>query len=266
MNEEPPPRVASVASPRVARYSRVSTKEQSTELQNQDLDSYATRQGWAIPPDLEFTDDGISGVRDNRPALDRLRQAIREGKVDTVLATKLDRLGRSVQGILRFYDECEAAGVRVIVTTQGIDTSTPVGRFSRTILAAVAELERELILERTYAGISKARAKGVRFGRPPKEAPPGTVKRIAELRAEGRSWREVAQHVRVTQSRARRLFRAVSKGEGAKRQDPAPPPRSPPKVGGSESGGDFDTATGTVPAGGDVGSAESAEIRQGGTP
>ena len=253
MSGEVSPRGAAVGTPRVARYSRVSTREQSTEIQNRDLDTYAARQGWAIPPDLTFTDDGISGVRDNRPALDRLRQAIREGTVDTVLATKLDRLGRSVQGILRFYDECEAAGVRVIVTTQGIDTSTPTGRFSRTILAAVAELERELILERTYAGIAKARAKGKRFGRPPKETDRGTVEKIAQLRAAGRSWREIAQHVRVTQSRARRLFRAVSKGEGAKRQEPGPPPRSSPKVGGSESGGGFDTPTGAVPAGGDPG-------------
>jgi len=155
-----------------------------------------------------------------------------------------------VLGVLTFYEECEAAKVRVIVTEQGFDTSTPAGRLLLTVLAGIASFERDLIIERTQAGIARARAKGVRFGRPPKETAPGTVEKIAELRATGRSWREIAQHVRVTQSRARRLFRGVSKQDGSKRQSTDPPPRSSPKAPDSEGGGDFDTPAGTVPAGG----------------
>jgi len=70
--------------PRVGYYARVSTNEQSTEGQVRDLLAYADRQGWVVPPELRFTDDGISGVRDNRPALDRLRALVRSGKVDIV--------------------------------------------------------------------------------------------------------------------------------------------------------------------------------------
>lgn len=239
-----------VPGPRVGLYARVSTSEQTTNLQVRDLLAYAERQGWVVPPELRFTDDGISGVRDNRPALDRLRSLIRSGKVEIVMATKLDRLGRSVLGVLTFYEECEAAKVRVIVTDQGFDTSTPVGRLTRGILLELASFERDLIVERTQAGIARARAKGVRFGRPPKETAPGTVEKIAELRAAGRSWREIAQHVRVTQSRARRLLRGVSKTGGSKRQGDGAPPRPSPKAPASESGGSFDTPTRTVPAGG----------------
>jgi DNA invertase Pin-like site-specific DNA recombinase len=238
------------SSPRVSLYARVSTTEQSTELQVRDLLAYAERQGWAVPTQLRFIDEGISGVRDNRPALDRLRVLVRAGKVEIVLATKLDRLGRSVLGVLTFYEECDAAKVRVIVTEQGFDTSTSVGRLTRGILLELASFERDLIVERTQAGIARARAKGVRFGRPPKDTAPGTAAKIAELRAAGRSWREIAQHVRVTQSRARRLFRGVSEGGGSKRQGSDLPPRSSPKATPHESGGDFDTATGSLPAGG----------------
>ncbi len=237
-------------SPRVTLYARVSTSEQSTELQVRDLLAYADRQGWVVPPELRFTDDGISGVRDNRPALDRLRSLVRAGKVEIVLATKLDRLGRSVLGVLTFYEECDAAKVRVIVTEQGFDTSTSVGRLTRGILLELASFERDLIVERTQAGIARARAKGVRFGRPPKDTAPGTAAKIVELRAAGRSWREIAQHVRVTQSRARRLYRTVSQPGGSNRQVPDPDPRSSPKATPHERGGDFDTATGTLPAGG----------------
>jgi DNA invertase Pin-like site-specific DNA recombinase len=149
-----------------AIYARVSTSEQTSESQVESLRLYCLSRGLGEP--AVFRDDGISGVRDNRPQLDALRERIRRGEVSAVVVTKIDRLGRSVGMVLRFWDEAEAAGVRVVVTEQGIDTSTPAGRLMRTMLAAVAEFERELILERTALGIARARAAGKRFGRPPK--------------------------------------------------------------------------------------------------
>ncbi len=143
---------------RVALYARVSTKEQSTEAQVGQLTAYCQARGWTEV--AVFRDDGISGVRDNRPELDRLRERLASGEFDTIVVSKMDRLGRSLGMILRFWDDAEAAGARVIVIDQGIDTSTPSGRLQRNMLAALAEFERELILERTQAGIARARRSG----------------------------------------------------------------------------------------------------------
>ncbi len=148
---------------RAAIYARVSTDDQSCDLQVDQLSAFARSQGWEAHI---FRDDGVSGVRDNRPELDKLREAMRRREVDVVLVTKIDRLGRSVQMILRFWEEAEALGVRVRVHDQGIDTSTAAGRFQRDMLAALAEFERELILERTRAGIQRARNLRKKFGRP----------------------------------------------------------------------------------------------------
>ena len=86
---------------------------------------------------------------------DRLRERLASGEFDAIVVSKMDRLGRSLSMILRFWDDAEAAGARVIVIDQGIDTSTPSGRLQRNMLAALAEFERELILERTQAGVAR---------------------------------------------------------------------------------------------------------------
>jgi DNA invertase Pin-like site-specific DNA recombinase len=148
----------------VAIYARVCTKEQSTEGQVTQLLAMCRSRGWAET--VVFRDDGISGVRDNRPELDRLRQRMIAGEFEAVIVSKMDRLGRSLGMILRFWDDADAAGVRVVVVDQGIDTSTPSGRLQRNMLGALAEFERELILERTQAGIARARALGKKFGAP----------------------------------------------------------------------------------------------------
>jgi DNA invertase Pin-like site-specific DNA recombinase len=201
--------------PRVALYARVSTSDQSTEGQVRDLLDYAERAGWAVPFDLVFKDEGTSGLRSSRPALDRLRALVRDWRVDVVLAVKLDRLGRSVRGVLDFYEEAEAAGVRVVCTSQGFDTSTAVGRLLRDVLSSVAAFERELIVERTRAGLRRARAEGKHLGRPPRDVSTDTLRRIVELRDAGTSWRGIAQHVRVPAATVRRLYKAaVSEREG----------------------------------------------------
>ena len=203
-------------SPRVAAYARVSTTEQHTEGQVRDLTDYASRMGWAISPGFIFRDEGVSGLKASRPALDSLRVAVRERRVDVVLATKIDRLGRSVRGVLDFYELADAAGVRVICSSQGFDTSTAVGKLLRDVLASVASFERELIVERTHAGLRRAKAEGKHLGRPRTVVPKEILRRILELRdTEGKSWRQIAQHVRVPTATVRRLYHTVSESGGS---------------------------------------------------
>lgn len=189
---------------RVAIYARVSTKEQSTGAQVAQLTSYCQARGW--PDAAVFRDEGISGVRDNRPELDRLRQRMAAGEFDTIVVSKMDRLGRSLGMILRLWDEADAAGVRVIVIDQGIDTSTPAGRLQRNMLAALAEFERELILERTRAGIARARALGKKFGAP-RRISEAVASEVRNRRARGESLRMISQRMNLKLGAVRSVLR-----------------------------------------------------------
>jgi putative DNA-invertase from lambdoid prophage Rac len=118
------------------------------------------------------------------------------GEFDAIVVSKMDRLGRSLGMILRFWDEADAAGARVIVIDQGIDTSTPAGRLQRNMLAALAEFERELILERTRAGIARARALGKKFGAP-RTIPESVAREVVARRARGESLRQISMRMNV---------------------------------------------------------------------
>lgn len=179
---------------RVAIYARVSTKEQTTETQVAQLTAYCQARGWTDV--AVFRDDGISGVRDNRPELDKLRERMLHGEFESVVVSKMDRLGRSLGMILRFWDDADAAGVRVIVIDQGIDTSTPAGRLQRNMLAALAEFERELILERTQAGVARARALGKKFGAP-RRIPESVAREVRARRERGESLRMISQRMNL---------------------------------------------------------------------
>jgi len=189
---------------RVAIYTRVSTKEQSTEAQVAQLITYCQSRGWIDV--AVFRDDGISGVRDNRPELDKLRERMLHGEFTSIVVSKMDRLGRSLGMILRFWDEADAAGVRVIVIDQGIDTSTPAGRLQRNMLAALAEFERELILERTHAGIARARALGKKFGAP-RQISEAIAREVRDRRDHGESLRMISQRTNIKLGGVRSVLR-----------------------------------------------------------
>src|SRR5438445_13416154 len=148
---------------RAALYARVSTGEQSTETQLHALRRYAEARGWGIH---EFVDHGVSGAKERRPALDRLVKAARARQVDVVVVTKLDRLARSTHHLVSLGRELATLGVDLVVLDQQIDTTTPSGRLLFHVLAAIAEFERDLISERVKAGLERAKAKGIRLGRP----------------------------------------------------------------------------------------------------
>ncbi len=212
---------------RVAIYARVSTKDQSTEGQVAQLMEYCQARGWTDV--AVFRDDGISGVRDNRPELDKLRERMLHGEFTAVVVSKMDRLGRSFGMILRFWDEADAAAVRVIVIDQGIDTSTPAGRLQRNMLAALAEFERELILERTRAGIARARALGKKFGAPRKISE-SVAREIRQRRAEGESLRMISQRMNIKLGGVRSVLRRDSPRARSSARIEAAPPDGPPAL------------------------------------
>ena len=151
---------------RAALYARVSTTGhgQDVGLQLDELRQVAAQRGWTVVE--EFVDEGISGAKASRPALDRMMEAARLGKIDVVAVWKLDRLGRSLANLLSTLDELGHHGVGFVsLRDAGIDTTSPAGRLLLQLMGAFAEFERGLIRERVKAGVDRARAKGVKFGR-----------------------------------------------------------------------------------------------------
>lgn len=190
---------------RCGLYARVSTSDQSVDLQLDGLRRLAQQRGWAVVG--EYIDHGVSGTKDKRPELDRLMADARTGKLDVVLVWRFDRFARSVRHLVLALDEFRSMAVDFVSMSDGIDTSTPAGRFSFTIIAAVAELERELIRERTRAGLQAAKRRGAKLGRPKVEIDLGQA---ARLRHEGRSIRQVAAVLDVHPTTLHRALGAVA--------------------------------------------------------
>jgi DNA invertase Pin-like site-specific DNA recombinase len=167
---------------RVALYLRVSTGEQNVEMQRRELTEAAGRRGWIIVQ--EYADEGLSGAkgRDQRPAFDRLCRDMVRRKFDLVAAWSVDRLGRSLLDLVGFLQEMHAAGVGLYLDRQGVDTSTPGGRAMFQMMGVFAEFERALIVERTRAGLARARKSGTRSGRAIGR-PSATPEQIARVRA-----------------------------------------------------------------------------------
>lgn len=151
---------------RAALYARVSTLNgQDIGLQLDELRQVAGQRGWTVVD--EFTDEGVSGADTDRPALLRLMDAARCGKLDLVVVWKIDRLGRSLQHLLQVLDELQHLGVGFVsVRDAGIDTTSATGRLLLQLLGAFAEYERNLIRERVVAGVRRAQEAGTHCGRP----------------------------------------------------------------------------------------------------
>jgi DNA invertase Pin-like site-specific DNA recombinase len=177
---------------RVALYARVSTlnHHQDPEMQLRELREFCARRGWAITG--EYIDQGQSGSKDRRPALDRLMDAARSRQIDVVIVWKLDRWGRSLKHIVNSLADLESLGVSFISLRDNLDLTTASGRMLMQIIGVMAEFERSLIQERVRAGLRNARAKGIRLGRP---AAVVDAARIRDLRAAGASWRVVSEQM-----------------------------------------------------------------------
>ena len=181
---------------RVALYARVSTVngQQDPEMQLRELREYCTRRGWEISGEYV---DHISGARDKRPALDRLMVDAHRRRFDAVVVWKFDRFARSTSHLLRALESFRDLGVEFVSLTEAVDTTTAAGKMVFVVLAAVAELERSLIVERVKAGLRNARAKGKRLRRPRVSV---SLAKIQELRAEGLTLREIATRCHISKT------------------------------------------------------------------
>lgn len=181
---------------RVALYARVSTTDQHPENQLQELRQYVAARGWTPS---EYVDQGVSGSKDRRPALDQLTADVRRHKLDAVICWRLDRLGRNLRHLVMLLDDWQHRGVAFVTLGEGIDTSTPAGRLVAGVLASIAEFERARIQERIRAGLARARGQGRRLGRPKQDAP---VERLQAV--QGLSVRDAARTLGVSASTLQR--------------------------------------------------------------
>ena len=178
---------------RVALYARTSTsRDQNPAMQIDELRVLARQRGWEIVG--EYVDRGVSGAKDRRPELDRLNADVGKGKVDVVAVYRFDRYARSVKHLVTTLEEYRARSVDFVSLNDGIDTSTPAGRFSFHVISAVAELEREIIRERVRSGLQAARRRGEKLGRPRVNV---DLTRALGLKVQGLSYRQIASKMGI---------------------------------------------------------------------
>jgi len=192
-------------------YCRVSTRGQTTENQRLQLEEYCQRQKWRVAGLYE--DVGISGSKDDRPAFGRMMKDAEAGKLDVVVVWKIDRLARSTAHLLNTITELKEWGVGFAASTQGISTESSAGRMLTTFLGAIAEFERELIVERVKAGIDRVRSEGVKLGRPRVGFDVAEALRLRD--EQGLGYKQVARHLGVARTTVYRTLRAIPKNPAA---------------------------------------------------
>ncbi len=193
------------STPRTALYARVSTPDQSTDSQRLALRRYVSERGWTTFN--EYCDNGVSGTKDSRPALNELMGDAKKRKFDAVLVWRFDRFARSTRHLINALEEFKNLGIDFVSYQENIDTSSPLGSAIFTIISAVAQLERDIIAERVKAGLRNAVEAGKQLGRPR-----GTsldVEAIHRLKSEGLSVREIAKQVGTSKTTVSRLLKAV---------------------------------------------------------
>jgi len=179
---------------KIAIYARVSTHNgQDPEVQLRELREYCQRRGWEIT--REYVDVGISGGKEKRPELDELLHHAHRRYFDAVVVWRFDRFARSVSHLLKALENFRSLGIEFVSLSEQVDTSTPTGKMVFTVLGAVAELERSLIVERVRAGLRNAKAKGKKLGRPRKVTRPDVISR---MRSQGASWRSIGTALGVS--------------------------------------------------------------------
>jgi DNA invertase Pin-like site-specific DNA recombinase len=165
------------------------------------LREYAQHRGFTVQ--AEYTDVGVNGVKDRRPGLDRLMKAARAREIDAVLVARFDRFARSTSHLVRALEEFQSLGVEFISLNESVDTSTPIGKMVFTVLGAVAELERNIIIERIKAGVSRARKQDKSLGRPKAIL---NRDKVLELHQEGLGVRKISDLLGVNRETVRKTI------------------------------------------------------------
>ena len=186
---------------RAALYMRVSTVDQHPETQLYDLRQMAAQRGYEVV--AEFTDK-ISGTKAKRPGLDQMMADARRGRFDVVLVWACDRIARSTRHFLDVLDDLNRIGVEFVSFREQIDTGGPLGRAIVIIIGAIAELERNLIIERVRAGMRRARLEGQHIGRNPLVLDHAAIVRD---RQHGQSLRQVAKGHSISTATVQRVLR-----------------------------------------------------------
>ncbi|SRR5216683_2205534 len=178
---------------RAAVYARVSTLEQDTAAQENELKQYVKSRGWEV---FKVYKDKVSGTVNSRPALDELMADARGGKFTCVVVWRFDRFGRSLRHLLTALDEFKQLKIDFISATEGIDTTTAGGELAFHIFGAMAQWERTLISERVKNGLREAVRRGTRLGRPPrKRLTAAEVERVRIARSKGMTLSQISKQM-----------------------------------------------------------------------
>src|SRR5947209_13294509 len=198
---------------RAGIYARVSTNDQQTiPLQIRALREYAAHRGWTIALQVKEIGSGAS----QRQLRETLLEAARRREIDVVLVWRLDRWGRSVTDLLATLQELEHLGVGFVSLNEALDLTTPAGRAMAGLLAIFAEFEREILRERTRAGLAQARLNGKRLGRPLTAGLQTTA--VRKLYRAGASKSEIARRLQIGRTSVRRILKDLDSGaQGMKR-------------------------------------------------
>src|SRR5262249_20045509 len=192
----------------VAIYCRVSTDDQSCERQERDLLAFARRAGHKIVAVFKET---ASGADDGRPERAKVLALARAHKIDAILVTELSRWRRSTQDLVQTLDDLHGWKVSVLAQTGlSFDLSTASGKLMRTIMAGLAEFERDLIRERVKSGLAAAKARGVKLGRQVGQRPSDKkAKRVLTLHKEGLSYRLIGRNVGLSKNTVMDIVKRV---------------------------------------------------------
>ena len=186
---------------RVAIYVRVSTKDQSVDMQLNDLERYSRERG--LNDFKIYEDSGVSGTKETRPALNELMNGAKKRKFDVVLVWRFDRFARSTKHLVTALYEFRNLGIDFISYQENIDTSSPLGEAIFTIISAMSKLERDIIAERVKGGLRKAKANGKRLGRPKNEV---DTDKVIECRKQNKSIRQIAAELNLSKGAVQRAL------------------------------------------------------------
>jgi DNA invertase Pin-like site-specific DNA recombinase len=182
----------------VIGYARVSTQEQCLDRQTDAINKSGAERIYT---------EKMSGVKSCRPELDKVREIARQG--DTLIIESLSRLGRSTKDLLALLDEFQSKGVKVISLKENVDSTTPTGKLLTTVLSAISQFERDVIVQRTSEGLQAARARGRKGGRP-KANPKSLEKAVKLYNSQTHSIREIVTITKISQAT---LYRALAESK-----------------------------------------------------